>query len=76
MVGACPWYQFIIDRYQFMSIPGGAYAKKKFLELWAEVVVTEKRRQMNHDLTGQTNLPWSVTNVWNMPMVIWLRKGE
>ena len=70
-------FETVIDRYQFMNIPnGGADANKKFLELWAEVVVTEKRRQMNHDLTGQTNLPWSVTNVWSMPMVIWLRKGS
>ena len=27
------------------------------------------------DLTGQTNLPWRVTDVWSMPMAIWLRKG-
>ena len=44
-------FETVIDRYQFMNIPyGGADAKKKFLELWADVVVTEKRRQMNHDL--------------------------
>ena len=69
-------FETVIDRYQILNFPkGDADATKRFLELWAEVVVTEKRRQMNHDLTGQTNLPWSVTNVWSMPMVIWLRKG-
>ena len=69
-------FETVIDRYQFMNIPnGGADEKKKFLELWAEVVVAEKRRQMNHDLTGQINLPWRVTDVYTMPMVIWLKKG-
>ena len=66
-----------IDRYQIMNIANaGADEKKEFLWKFAEVVLAEKRRQMNHNLTGQTDLPWSVTNVFSMPMVIWLRKGQ
>ena len=66
-----------IERYSFMNIPNaGAGEKKEFLKQFAEVVVAEKRRQLLHYPTGQTNLPWSVTNVWTMPVVIWLRKGQ
>ena len=64
-----------IDRYTFMNIPkAGPDEKNKFLKLWAEVVVAEKRRQLLHNLTGQ-NLPWRVKNIWTMPVVIWLKKG-
>ena len=65
-----------IDRYNFMNIPkAGPYEKKEFLKKFAEVVVAEKRRQLLHNLTGQTNLPWTVTDVFTMPVVIWLKKG-
>ena len=65
-----------IDRYNFMNIPkAGPYEKKEFLKKFAEVVVAEKRRQLLHNLTGQTNLPWRVKNVWTMPGIIWLKKG-
>ena len=65
-----------IDRYTMMNIPkAGPDEENKFLKLWAEVVVAEKRRQLLHNLTGQTNLPWRMKNVWTMPVVIWLKKG-
>ena len=68
-------FETVIDRSEFMSIPSEEDAKT-FLAAWVDVLLKEKRRQMNHGFTGLTKLPWSVNNVWNMPMVIWLRKGE
>ena len=67
-----------IDRYQFMCINGIVDSKNKFLDLWVDVILTEKRRQMIHEQRTwhPENLPWTVQNVWSMPMVIWLRKGE
>ena len=65
-----------IDRYSMMNIPkAGPDEKNMFLKLWADVVVAEKRRQLLHNLTGPTNLPWTVTDVFTMPVVIWLKKG-
>ena len=65
-----------IDRYTIMNIPkAGPDETNMFLKLWADVVVAEKRRQLLHNLTGPTSLPWTVTDVFTMPVVIWLKKG-
>ena len=65
-----------IIRYSLMNIPGPRDSpdKKVFLQKIADVVMDEKRRQFLLRLTGPTDLPWTVTTAFNMPVVIWFRK--
>ena len=66
-----------IERYSFRNIPKASDDEKNvFLLQFADVVVDEKRRQLLHNLTGPTNLPWQATTTFNMPVVIWFRKGK
>ena len=66
-----------IERYSFRNIPKASDDEKKvFLQKFADVVVDEKRRQMRLALHREVVLPWAVTNTFNMPVVIWFRKGK
>ena len=69
-------FETVIERYCFNNIPKSSDDdKKKFLKKFADVVEAEKRRQLFHNLFPHT-LPWTVRDVWTMPVVIWLRKGS
>ena len=64
-----------MTRYQLENYQNVSDAERKSaLLLWADTIVAEKRRQMNNGLSAI--LPWTVTNVFEMPMVIWLKKGR
>jgi hypothetical protein len=52
---------------------------KRFHNLLVDVIVAEKRRQMNSADRNSApfgTLPWSVVDVWTMPIVLWMYKEE
>ena len=51
---------------------------KEYICQWIELLVAEKRRQMN--ITDRAlwpqRLPWPVRNVYDMPIVLWMSKAK
>ncbi len=53
---------------------------RNYLNMWMELLIAEKRRQMNHprpyspDEMWPRWLPWEVTDVFTIPIVMWLSK--
>ena len=45
---------------------------------WIELLVAEKRRQMNitDPALWPQRLPWPVRNVYDMPIVLWMSKAK
>ena len=70
-------FETVIERYKFNNIPGAsAHFRRRFLHKFADVVLDEKRRQMGMTLHCGLELPWPVNDTFDMPVVIWVRKGD
>ena len=50
---------------------------RRFLKMWIELILAEKRRQLQFSPDMWPPCPpWRVTNVWDMPIVLWLSKQK
>ena len=76
-------YHEILGRYllQHLAKRGATAAEMdarygRFYELLITVIIPEKRRQMNFKNASAwpDSIPWSVRNVWTMPVVLWIYK--
>lgn len=50
---------------------------QKTIQMWATVITAEKNWQMaarNARVPDKTHLPWCINNIYEMPVVVWLRK--
>jgi hypothetical protein len=79
MIEMSPEFDTKSDRYQFMLIAKGTNTmeewlceRKKYLQIWATLLVAEKRRQFDAMLYDQKHIPWIVEDEWSMPVVIWV----
>ena len=47
---------------------------RRYVREWMELMIVEKRRQMQAPPEMWPHLPWRVTTPWLMPIVLWLSK--
>jgi alkylated DNA repair dioxygenase AlkB len=78
-------YNVISTRYILQPLPkNGATTEEmnarygRFYELLTGVIISEKKRQKNIEVTSAWPLliPWKVANVFDMPMVLWIYKEK
>ncbi len=81
-------YEEHMLRYQFRTLPKprrGDNTRQEWLDrsraylaAWVELMIAEKRRQMNvmEGWLWPKWLPWTVDGVFTMPIVLWLSKPK
>jgi hypothetical protein len=71
----------VMVRCQFRTPGKGALSWENWLEKcsryikrWIELIVVEKRRQIQTPTEMWLAIPWDVNTLWTMPIVLWLSK--
>ena len=65
-------------RYQFRTPPKENLSRdewltkcNRYIRLWIDFIVAEKKRQMNMPSEMWPWMPWKPQSVWSMPIVLW-----
>jgi len=76
-------YDRYLTRYQFQPLPkprglSDEEYLRGYLNAWAELLKQEKQRQLNMrgDRVWPPTLPWKVSGLWDMPVIIWFKTGS
>ena len=71
-------YQILQPTFQKAEQADREQVVRNLFGLWAELLMIEKRRQMNIEDRAAwpplSFLPWDIHEVWDMPVVVWLRR--